>query len=104
MTIRDELRQSERNISNAPAVIRTEDAAVAISCTVCNLSEGGAKLVVEGSDPLPSEFILFLRPNSPVGRRCQAMWRLGDKVGVRFVSVADFSKPGLKGSGVWAPE
>ena len=78
-----ELRRNERSTSNTPAVIRTEDAAPAISCVVCNLSEGGAKLVVEGSDPLPTEFILFLRPNSPVGRRCQTIWRMGDKVGVR---------------------
>jgi PilZ domain len=103
-SLRTDLRRSERNSANVPAVIRTDDATVTLACVVCNLSEGGAKLLIEGSDPLPSEFILFLRPNSPVGRRCQTMWRLGDKVGVRFIAVTDFNKPGHKGSGVWAPE
>jgi len=103
-SLRSDLRRSERNDSNVPAVIRTADAAPALPCVVCNLSEGGAKLLLEGSDALPAEFILFLRPNSPVGRRCQVIWRLGNKVGVRFVSVADFNKAGHKGSGVWAPE
>ncbi len=103
-SLRMDLRRSERSSSDAPAVIRTDDAALTMPCVVRNLSEGGAKLLVEGSDPLPAEFILFLRPNSPVGRRCQTMWRLGNKIGVRFVAVADFNKPGHKGSGVWAPE
>ena len=103
-SLRSDLRRSERSAFNTPAVIRTDNAGPALHCVVCNLSEGGAKLMVEGSDPLPAEFILFLRPNSPVGRRCQTMWRLGNKVGVRFVAVADFNKPGHKGSGVWAPE
>ena len=97
-----DLRQSERSPSNTPAVIRTEDAALTIPCVVCNLSEGGARLVVEGSDPLPTEFILFLRSDSPVGRRCQKIWRIGDKVGVRFDSGAEFGQKrteGLKRSG-----
>jgi hypothetical protein len=97
------MRRSERTPSNGCAVIRTEDASPAVSCTVHNLSEGGAKLTVEEQTPLPTDFILFLRPGSQIGRRCQTIWRIGNKVGVRFVSVyLDKSAP--KGSGVWAPE
>jgi hypothetical protein len=65
---------------------------------VWNLSEGGAKLIVEERKPLPADFILILRPSSPVGRRCQTIWRIGNEVGVRFVSVLDLDKPSHKGS------
>jgi hypothetical protein len=96
-------RRNERSSSNISAVIRTEDASFSAACVVRNLSEGGAKLIINEQRQLPSEFILFLRPNSPVGRRCQVMWQVGKKVGIRFDSVAEFSKGTLKGSGVWAP-
>jgi len=92
----------ERTSSDALAVIRTDHDAAPISCTVCNLSEGGAKLMIEESEPLPAQFMLFLRPSSPVGRRCQTIWQLGNKVGVRFVAVAESG--GHRGSGVWAPQ
>jgi hypothetical protein len=90
----------ERMSSTLPAVIRTDDSA--IPCMVLNLSAGGAKLLTEAKDELPNEFILFLRPNSPIGRRCHVIWQLGNKVAVRFLSV-DLDKPPGQGSGVWAP-
>jgi hypothetical protein len=97
------MRRSERTPSNGSAVIGTEDPSLAVSCTVLNLSEGGAKLLVDEQTPLPTEFILFLRSGSSIGRRCHTIWRIGNKLGVRFVSVyLDKSAP--KGSGVWAPE
>jgi hypothetical protein len=99
-----EKRQSARAPTNRTATIRSEDASLTISCVVCNLSEGGAKLMVEERNPLPTEFILFLRPSSPLGRRCQTIWRIGNKVGVRFVSVFELDNSSHKGSGVWAPE
>jgi PilZ domain len=85
-------RQHERSSLNTSAVIRTEDDSFTASCVVHNLSESGAKLMVEQREPLPTEFILFLRPSSSVGRRCQTIWRIGNKVGVRFVAIADLSQ------------
>jgi PilZ domain len=101
-----ERRQSARVSTNRVATIRTDDGSFTVSCVVSNLSEGGAKLMVEEPKPLPTEFFLFLRPGGAVGRRCQIMWRIGNRVGVRFVSVsvADFDKRAHRGSGVWAPE
>jgi hypothetical protein len=98
-----QMRRSERTPSNGCAVIRTEDASLTVSCIVRNLSEDGAKLLVEEQTPLPPEFILFLRPNSMIGRRCRTIWRIGNKIGVRFVA-AYLDKSAPKGSGVWAPE
>jgi hypothetical protein len=97
------VRQSERTSSNTPAVIGTEDDSFRAACIVCNLSEGGAKLMIEEPTPTPAEFVLFLRPDSPIGRRCHVIWRIENKIGVRFVSAFDSDKSSQKGSGVWAP-
>ena len=96
-------RSRERNSCNLSAIIRTGDASFSVSCTVRNISEAGARLVVEGTESLPAEFILFLRPTSSIGRRCQTVWQIGNKAGVRFVSVDKSIQRDLKGSGVWAP-
>jgi hypothetical protein len=99
-----ERRQSDRISTNRIATIRTEDGLIDEPCIVCNLSEGGAKLVFEEPKKLPTEFILFLRQGSTLGRRCQTIWHVGNKVGVRFVSVLTQDTHLHKGSGVWAPE
>ena len=97
------VRQSERASANTPAVISTEDDSFKAACIVCNLSEGGAKLMLEEPTSPPSEFVLFLRPDSPIGRRCHVIWRIENKIGVRFVSAFDSDKSSQRGSGVWAP-
>ena len=97
------VRRSDRAPSDAPAMIGTEDDSFKAACIVCNLSEGGAKLMLEEPTPLPSEFVLFLRPDSPIGRRCHVIWRIENKIGVRFESTFDSSKCAHEGSGVWAP-
>jgi hypothetical protein len=98
-----ERRNNERSSSNTPAVIRSDDASFTASCVVHNLSEGGARLLVEDWKALPQRFILFLIPNSFIGRRCETIWRIGNKVGVRFVSIVDCSVFAHH-SDVWAPE
>jgi hypothetical protein len=97
------LRRFTRVSSNVSAKIGTEDDSFRATCIVCNLSEGGAKLMIEEPTQLPTEFVLFLRPDSPIGRRCHVIWRVENKIGVRFVSVFDSDKCSPKGSGVWAP-
>src|SRR3977135_32176 len=97
------VRRSERTSSNTPGVIGAEDDSFRAACIVCNLSEGGAKLMLEEPTALPAEFVLFLRPDSPIGRRCHVIWRIENKIGVRFVAVFDADKCSPKGSGVWAP-
>ena len=59
--------------------------------------------MLEEDIKLPEEFVLLLRTNSSVGRRCRKIWHLGPKVGIRFVSAMGDS-PRHKGSGVWAAE
>jgi hypothetical protein len=82
------LRQSERVALNGSAIIRTEDNSFNASCLINNLSKHGAKLRIATDDLIPSEFILCLRPGSLMGRHCQMIWRIGNKVGVRFTSTS----------------
>jgi PilZ domain len=92
----------ERTSSMLRAIIRTEHNSFATNCVIRNLSADGAKLLIEAKQDLPNEFIIFLRANSPVGRRCQVMWRIGDTVAVRFISV-HLDKSPHQGASVWAP-
>ena len=98
-----ERRASERRPTATVATIRAADSSLIASCEVCNLSEGGAKLLIDEQVELPEEFMLFLRTNSTIGRRCRTIWRIGRKVGVRFASTMGDS-PRQKGSGIWAAE
>jgi PilZ domain len=53
-----------------------------VPCTVYNLSETGAKLQVQTTEGLPSEFI-FSMPERPP-RPCEVIWRDYAKLGIRF--------------------
>jgi hypothetical protein len=94
---------SARASTNGIATIRTDDTSFIIPCVVCNLSGGGAKHMVEERNPLPTEFIRFLRerlawPLLPdyMAHRQQG-WR-SFRVGSRL------DHRSHRGSGVWAPE
>jgi hypothetical protein len=80
-------RHSDRSVVNLVAAIQSEDPAFTASCVVCNLSEHGAKLIIEKHDSVPDQFVLLLRRTSRLGRRCETIWQIGDKFGVRFASV-----------------
>jgi hypothetical protein len=94
-----ELRQSNRTSSTTSAVIRNEDASLTVPCVVQDLSEGGAKLSFDDATPPPNEFILYLRPSSPIGWKCRVIWRTDKNVGVHFVSIFDSDKYASRGSG-----
>jgi hypothetical protein len=99
-----ERRETARKPTNSPAVIRHVDGPAIASCVVCNMSDGGAKLVFETDVDLPREFLLFLGPVRTLGRRCQTIWRIGNKVGVRFSSAAGSRSDPFKGFATWAAE
>jgi hypothetical protein len=55
------------------------------TCDVLDVSSGGARLVMNSSIELPSEFILSLARLGRVYRNCQLVWRSEIQAGVRFV-------------------
>jgi hypothetical protein len=52
-------------------------------CTVRNLSDTGACLMVESPVGIPNEFDLVL-DREKVPRRCHVVWRSANKIGVAF--------------------
>ena len=57
--------------------------APAFDCTIRNMSNTGALLVVNPVG-IPDEFTLVIKPEM-VKRSCRVAWRAADKIGVRFV-------------------
>ncbi len=57
--------------------------APAFDCTIRNMSEKGALLVVN-TIGIPDEFTLVIKPEM-IKRPCRVAWRSADKIGVRFV-------------------
>jgi hypothetical protein len=60
-------------------------------CTIQDVSDTGAKLMVEGSiKGLPlREFFLILSTFGKAYRRCQLAWINGDQLGVTFIKAVD---------------
>ncbi len=56
-------------------------------CTMEDVSEGGARLTVEGSIEglLLREFFLLLSSTGLAYRRCQLAWVNGNQIGVNFL-------------------
>jgi hypothetical protein len=63
-------------------------------CTMEDISETGAKLIVQGSvEGLNlKEFFLLLSSTGLAYRRCELAWVNGDQIGVNFLKPADKKK------------
>jgi len=55
-----------------------------IDCTVRNLTEEGANLILPNTASLPETFELHI-PIDALKRNCRVIWRLPDRIGVEFV-------------------
>ena len=69
-------------------------------CTMEDISETGAKLIVEGSvEGLNlKEFFLLLSSTGLAYRRCELAWVNGDQIGVNFLKPADRKKKATRRS------
>jgi len=52
-------------------------------CTVSDISDGGAKIVVDGTAPIRTRFVLAL--GNDRRRVCEPIWWHGTTIGLRFV-------------------
>jgi hypothetical protein len=77
-------RKHIRHRSDAPGTIAVFDGAPGIPCTLENVSIGGACIRFETNILLPPVFTLSV-PAEKVDRRCELMWRDGNRIGVSFV-------------------
>jgi hypothetical protein len=56
-------------------------------CYVEDISNGGAKIIIERGHP-PDEFDLYFSPHGPNFRQCKVRWRKQSSVGIEFTSVS----------------
>jgi len=66
-------------------------------CTVCNLSETGAQLELNGPAPNSFEFVI---EGEEWRRKCTVVWRKGNRVGVKFQQPLQFTSAPRRSKGV----
>ena len=78
-----ERRQSPRLRFNRAGLVQ-HDVLGTRSCTIVNLSEGGARLCTDAD--LPPQFVLCMKTDAGERRKsCRIVWRLHQEFGVRFL-------------------
>jgi PilZ domain len=80
---RAELRKKPRQPFHYNAAVLTEDNQLH-RCAIADVSETGARIVLEADWELPERFILLLTRGGATRRLCRKVWRDGLAVGVEF--------------------
>lgn len=79
----DKRRDQRRRTFKGGKILFNLDRSV-IDCTVKNLSQGGAALLVESTVGIPGEFNLLISPDH-VLKPCKVVWKTDTQIGVSFV-------------------
>ena len=78
-------RRSFRHATRSPAWIEFDNDTPPQSCTVVDISDGGARIEVTSADRLPEEFSLVLTDDAAHVRRCRIAWREDGQIGVSYL-------------------
>src|SRR5215208_1065281 len=70
-----------------------------VPCTLLDVSQSGARLMLSGNEDVPDKFVLLLSEHGRARRQCRVAWRRKDKVGVEFVIVEDRGPAALASEG-----
>ena len=84
---RAELRKNPRRPFHYTAKIYTDGTTPPQNCTISDVSQTGARLLLERETELLDRFILVLSRNGGPRRRCRVVWRDGATLGVEFSMV-----------------
>jgi len=85
------MRQEPRDKIDRPAWISVGDSLPLLKCKLIDISDSGAKLVVENVDELPNKFALLLSRHGHPRYTCRLVWWDHNAVGVQFSSGYDQS-------------
>ena len=69
-------------VLKAAKIISTDNKSV-IDCTIRNLSETGAQVVIERTIAMPDMFQFFMASGDTI-RDAEVAWKHGDRMGVKF--------------------
>jgi hypothetical protein len=89
----EEKRASTRQSISYPGRIYAGDQSPMRECTLHDVSEHGAQVVLTEPSELPEQFILILGYDGTVRRRCRVAWRSDKAVGVEFLNGAPAGTP-----------
>jgi hypothetical protein len=80
-----EQRRSTREPVNFPAWIDLGQRSQRRDCTVLDVSDGGARILLASAATLPREFWLVFSKDGTRRRRCHLVWRTSEQIGLRYL-------------------
>ena len=81
-------REVRRRRHSITAWITVEGSFINRECQLIDVSETGAKILIDWATELPTRFLLNRIPNSATRTVCDVMWRRGRMLGIKFVGEA----------------
>lgn len=81
---RAELRKKARRQFQYNARVLLDGNSLPCPCAIADISETGARIMLESECELPERFILLLTPSGEARRHCRLVWRDGLAAGVEF--------------------
>jgi len=81
---RAELRKKPRRQFHYVAKVVIDESGTVVPCSIADISETGARIVLESDTMLPDRFVLLLTATGEARRYCHVVWRSGTAVGVTF--------------------
>lgn len=85
--MKKDYRTKPRRLMRYKAWIQTEPGADARACHLADISESGARLLIDDAQSMPNEIRLLVAERS-AGRACRVIWRSEGEIGLRFEEAA----------------
>ncbi len=82
---RAEMRRKPRRAFQYTARILADAAAPPRPCAISDISDSGARIILNSEADLPQQFVLLLTKEGRARRKCRVIWRTGSVVGVEFM-------------------
>jgi len=74
-----------RKLMSRHAWITLEGGFAARHCVVQDISDSGARIVLEDASQLPGVFKLAFSRDARNGHRCHVVWQRGKSAGIKFI-------------------
>ena len=79
-----ELRRKARRQFHYNASVLLDATSSPRPCSIADISETGARIMLASECELPERFILLLTPSGEARRHCRLVWKTGLSAGVAF--------------------
>lgn len=84
-----ELRKKPRRSFHHDAWIQVTENGPLRKCTISDISDSGARIMLENNGELSTRFLLAFSKNGVGLRHCKVIWRAGLTVGISFLNRTD---------------